>query len=364
MKKYLIAILCLTALALTLAGCRSGNAPEDPSAAAEITTEEETEMQTEADTEVTTEEETEAETEPLKYYICLTTGNLTEDVKGVYDTLDEAMEAYKSVKPYLGYRICDSDGNFVHANYTELQSDLLREAKAITQYIRKNKFKYGDAPYNPAMNHDAKIVSCDRLVCWIYYNAGFTDQPKQSGLVVSNFADWCEEHGFEKITRVEDLQPGDLVGVFPSDNGKYPKHVFMYAGVGKINEKNPSQSTYYRYDAGSDTRIQSNQPFCEPIVDFMFGYRPVWHTGSISKSDGTTVTLDAGSAAKLYTLAAELDWRREKYSEDWEYKLVIDGEEYAYDPEHFEFGCKATGKSSPLTADQKRIMKDVIKLVK
>ena len=177
-----------------------------------------------------------------------------------------------------GYRVYDDNGNMVYCTYTLLQSDILREAKWVTDYVRVNKFKYGDAPINPAYDHEAKLVSCDRLVDWVLYRVGFTDQVERQGMVVyfannrqRDLADWCEDHSFIRIEDPALLQPGDVVFVHPhtSSSGKtYPGHTFVFGGF------SGSTAESYRYDCGSDARIQSVQPFYEPLINFMFAYRP------------------------------------------------------------------------------------------
>jgi len=150
---------------------------------------------------------------------------------------------------------------------------LLSEAKSVTDYARANNFIYGDAPINPAINHDAKIVSCDRCVGWFLYNMGYTDQPYVQGIVVRDFPAWCERHGFKKITNMSELKAGDVVFVNPEPNGN-PAHVFLLG--------NPvGNGMWERYDCGSIYRIRltnqyssySSQPFKEGISNFMFAYR-------------------------------------------------------------------------------------------
>ena len=223
---------------------------------------------------------TEARNRKLKddYYVCLKFDN--EDFFGKYGQIDNVLYHGKdlkmakgicSINKVLGYRVCDKKGNTIFTPYTELQCDLLREAKWVTDYVRVNSFTYGDAPINPAINHDAKKVSCDRLCTWVLYRLGFTEgQPYVQGLVVSNIFDWAEEQGFQKITDPADLQPGDIVGVRPSKNGAYPQHVFIHAG--QISGEDS------RYDCGTDKRIQSFQPSVEKLNTsgkFMVAYRPV-----------------------------------------------------------------------------------------
>ncbi len=208
----------------------------------------------------------EAETEgPLLYYVC----NVTEDPVGTafrapYETLDAAISLCDRLAAQ-GYRVVSSRGELVYAPYTELQCDILRECKWVTDYVRENGFVYGDAAINPAISHRDKKVSCDRLVCWVMYRVGFTEQPRTQGVVVSAMASWCERNDFHRVTRVEDLQPGDIVLV--NWNGSYPAHTFIYAG------ESGTAGQYYRYDCGSNTRIQSVQPSCEPLTGFWRAYR-------------------------------------------------------------------------------------------
>ena len=155
----------------------------------------------------------------------------------------------------------------------EWVNNLLKEAKEVTDYIRDNDFSYGDAPINPAFNHDAKLASCDRCVDWFLFNAGFTEQKYEQGLVVRDMAPWLEEQGFKKITNQSELKAGDIVFTNPEADG-VPAHVFLLG--------NPiGNGVWERYDCGSEERIRltgqyssySSQPFQEEIVNFVYAYR-------------------------------------------------------------------------------------------
>ena len=218
-----------------------------------------------------------AKPEPVEkgYYVCLYEDRLhipKNNVKGsVYESLEDAVEACDKQKKY-GYRVADENGKVVYTPYTLLQCDLLREGHYITEYARKTKFKYGDSCTNPGINHRPLRTSCDRLVDWILYRTGFTDQPLVQGCVVSNLVTWCRSRGFKKITNLEDLQPGDIIFVRPAADGG-PQHTFMIAS--EVDKKGNS----LRYDHGSDTRIMSRQPsselFDKPEAPFIYAYRPV-----------------------------------------------------------------------------------------
>ena len=161
---------------------------------------------------------------------------------------------------------------------TPLQEAILREAKWVTDFVRENGFSYGDAPVNPAIDHAAKLVSCDRLVDWVLYRVGYTDQVERQGMVVYHATEqkrdlpgWCELQGFKKITVPGDLEPGDVVFVRPCTSSAgvvYPGHTFIFAGFADDGVNS------YRYDCGKIERIRSVQPSCEPLNDFMFAFRP------------------------------------------------------------------------------------------
>ncbi len=253
--------LVLLAICLCFAGC-DGGAGEPETTASEVSAAPET-------TETVTEPPTVAETEPepVVYYVC----NKSEDPIGTatksFDSLSRAINYCNRVKQE-GYRVVSSEGEVCYLPYTELQCDILRECKYVTDFVRERKFTYGNAPINPAISWRDRLVSCDRFACWALYNVGFTDQPRQTGVVVSVLHTWCEANGFERIDREEDLQPGDVVLV--NFNGSYALHTFIHAGsVGR------SGAPYYRYDCGSNARIQSVQPSKEPIYQFWRAYRPV-----------------------------------------------------------------------------------------
>ena len=208
------------------------------------------------------------------YYVCLyedrlhlPEGNVTGKV---YASLESAAKRCDRMKQY-GYRVANEKGEIVYAPYSLLQCNLLREAKFVTEYAKEQKFQYGDSCTNPGINHRPHYTSCDRLVDWILYRAGFTDQPLVQGFVVSNLHEWCREIGFQRITRIEDLQAGDIVFVNPASDGG-PMHVYMLGS-------DADGGHALRYDHGSNSRIMADQPTDEPIsygsAPFLFAYRPV-----------------------------------------------------------------------------------------
>lgn len=187
-----------------------------------------------------------------------------------FDTLEEA-KAYAVENIRFGTLVSEEGSTeTVYAPYGEWVSQIMRHAKAVADYVRDQEFCYGDAPINPAINHEAKLVSCDRFVGWVLYRLGYTDQPYKQGLCVSGpvMTNWCIDHNFERIGSVSELQPGDIC--FTKKNAvDCPGHTFLYAGT----SENPEN--FYRYDCGRVERIRSTQPSCEPLTDaeFLYGYR-------------------------------------------------------------------------------------------
>lgn len=216
-----------------------------------------------------------------------------------YASYDEAVKkANDSKLAAEGYAVYTSDGEFVYSKYNEFVSALLAASKHITDYIKDAGYTYGSAAKNPAITYykrieskrgssGEKIVSCDRFVGWALYDVGFTDQPEDGGMYVygnSNNRDhhlglFLEKYGWTRIEDSTDIQAGDIIFVRKAyANGEmYGAHVFICAG-----KTNDGRSSYYRYDCGSNDRVnctggyasyRSGQPFKEGISDFAYSYR-------------------------------------------------------------------------------------------
>ncbi len=199
-----------------------------------------------------------------------------------FESYEEA-KAFADGKAVYGGHVLDSLGRPVYYPYGEVGSKLLLFGKQIADLVRAENFVYGHAPINPAYNHDARTVSCDRFVDWVLFEAGYMDQHIQYGMCVSSpgLTKWCIAHDFEKIESKDDLLPGDIIFTREGKGG-HPYHVFLHAGYAEDGKA-------YRYDCGSRNRIRCakdegygpdytayaeiGQPFCEPIEDFMYAYR-------------------------------------------------------------------------------------------
>lgn len=205
------------------------------------------------------------------YYVRKIPERLGLEGEPEYMLMDDLGSAKKYVDENAQYGciVVNEKMEYIYSPCGQLGSDICYQAKIVCDYIRDENFRYGNAMINPAFDCSEKTVSCDRLVDWVLYRVGFTDQPYQNGKCVSGpwLTNWCIDQGFKKISKVSELQAGDIIFVRRNSNGD-PLHTFIFSG------ETDSKGIFYRYDAGSDTRIQSTQPFSEAISEFMYGYRP------------------------------------------------------------------------------------------
>lgn len=205
---------------------------------------------------------------------------------GAFDNLDDAQKALEGIKQ-LGYIIYDSKNQIEYCPFESVaQSKILYQAKYVADFVRENGFTYGDAQVNPSYDQGKteKKVSCDRYVAWVVFLAGYTKANYEDSRLnlygEKNLENYLKENNFVKITDIDDVQGGDIIFVgdsqehYPNLQGHwldYPDHVFICAGKSQSGQ-------YYRYDAGSNARLQSVQPSDEPLEylpdkNFRYAYR-------------------------------------------------------------------------------------------
>ncbi len=233
---------------------------------------------------------------------------------GTYTSLATAQSVANS-KVQLGYVVYDSNGKFVYTPATSLNaSKILWEAKGVADYQRVNGFVYGDAKANPFYDKSERVVSCDRFVGWALGNAGYINgQPATRGLPLPGhnldlnygaLETFLKINGFTKITNINEVKAGDIVFVGYCTNHTYlapqyrtyPQHVFICAS-------NYTGGNTYRYDAGSLTRIRSNQPFYEPLNYasnvFRFAYRAP-ASGNTGSTGNTAVSINSSQKSLVF----------------------------------------------------------------
>ncbi len=303
MKKLLAMILLLSCAVLPACDGGAGSAEsttpttEAATESVEISTESDTKAaETETTAPATETEATETETEaPMKemFYV-RTPKQPPEQTKITYpvyefESYDEAVaKADDKRLAAMGYAVYGEGGEFLYGLNNEYVTNMMFTAKYIVDFARENDYVYGSAATNPGWTFfsflkrgklSEKVVSCDRFVGWVLYEMGYTDQPKNAGMFVwanansqeHNLMVYLEKHNYERIDNTTDFKAGDIVFVRPttsSGGSPYGAHVFICAGsAGQARQ-------FYRYDHGSDTRIQSVQPSREGISELFCVYRP------------------------------------------------------------------------------------------
>lgn len=227
---------------------------------------------------------------------------------GTYDSLATAKSVANSKVQY-GYVVYDSNGKYVYTPATSLNaSKILWNAKNAADYMRTHNFIYGNATKNQYYNKSERIVSCDRFVGWALGDAGYVNgQPATAGLNLYGHKNdlgygcletFLKQHGFTKITDINQVKAGDIIfvgysyvhTVLSQSMRQYPQHVFIAASGYAEGGGNA-----YRYDAGSNNRIRTVQPTYEPLNYssnvFRFAYRaPATGNNSPAPSGGTAST--------------------------------------------------------------------------
>lgn len=223
------------------------------------------------------------------FYLYVPFHGLESRLPMVYEDYDVACrEADKRLR--YGYAVCNEDGEFLYSPAgSPVASHILYHAKGVADHMRLYAYTYGDADKNPALDKNSenpeKLVSCDRFCAWSLYEAGYTEhQPLTKGLPLyfsPNLEEFLILHGFTRIESAAEVRPGDLIfegdsyhmpPALPEKYRAYPRHVYIHAGPAY-------DGLFYRYDAGSNYRIQYVQPMVERMEKpeqrrfFRFAYR-------------------------------------------------------------------------------------------
>ncbi len=308
MKRFIAMMLLLFTLATV--SC-NGNGDDTSAQVTESGTSADT---TSADT--TSADTTEATPTDTLYYVRTPEQPPHEELQREVYTFESYEDACAKAQDHFlaatGYAVYSADGEFLYGVHDELVTTIMYNGKLVCDYIDMNEYTYGNAGINPAITYlkrtypseygrpsREKLVSCDRLVDWILYLSGFTDQPETNGPHINGLDDptygsvgWCKAQGFERIDNQDDLQAGDIVFVFPKPNNPdFPQHVFLFAG----DTERSKRGIFYRYDGGSDDRLrlegsfasysEVGQPTKDTVTGFMYAYRPV--ASALTNADTT-----------------------------------------------------------------------------
>ena len=172
-------------------------------------------------------------------------------------------------------------------NFTS--AEFLANAKKIADFVRKNGFKYGNAAFLPSLYYpNEKYVSCDRFVDMVLWKSGLKNVGNRN---VGNLEAYFKSINCKKITNKSNVAAGDIIF--------FDGHIFILG--------NKKGNSYERYDCGTNTRIQSNQPFVEGIDGFIFAYRLPFKTNSGTKDSTETRLVKSGQTHLNNYIGAKLE---------------------------------------------------------
>ena len=129
-------------------------------------------------------------------------------------------------------------------------NSFLNACKKVMDTARAGKYAYGNSTTTPPTAD--KKISCDRLIAKALYDLGFKDQRK-GGETCGTLDTYLQKHGFVRSTKAKDIKKGSIVLVQATDKD-YTSHAFVCVSYDAKNWKTD------RYDAGSQTRINTQQP--------------------------------------------------------------------------------------------------------
>lgn len=135
--------------------------------------------------------------------------------------------------------------------------DVLASADRTARKYKEKKYIWGSADIAPWLQPEIFKASCDRGLDESFSGAGVPLGNRETWMIVARLI----ELGGVKITDLKQVRAGDVVLL-------NSWHIFLAASGRDAN------GNYKRYDFGSTARMQSDQPFTEPIINFMFAIRP------------------------------------------------------------------------------------------
>ena len=183
-------------------------------------------------------------------------GHNCGEVDGVYGNQTE--NAVKSFQASIGY---ETDGVYgpntkkaletaYNARGTLTVPKILSGSKDVMDTARVERYTYGDSHAIPPTSD--KVISCDRMIDKMLWDAGYTDQ-RPGGEVVSTLDGWLTKHGFVRSTSPKDIKKGSILLV-KAKSSKTITHAFV------VVRFDPDTWKTDRYDAGTQKRIETVQP--------------------------------------------------------------------------------------------------------
>ena len=170
-------------------------------------------------------------------------------------------------------KVIEKSSNFTNlilrnSNLTNGQG-LVEVAKRCHDAIAQSgRFSYGATSGGiPIDINIDTTVDCSGYVSWVLYEAGYEDMAGgQHNTNNSSFGAYGKDKGWDVITNIDELEPGDICFWGGSLDGANPYHVNIYVG------EESGKKLYY--DCGSQSAIDALDPIEYVGDDFGYAFRP------------------------------------------------------------------------------------------
>ena len=156
---------------------------------------------------------------------------------------------------------------------------------------QSGRFSYGATSGGiPIDVNTDTTVDCSGYVSWVLYEAGYKDMAGgQHNTNNSSFGAYGKDKGWDVITNIDELEPGDICFWGGTLDGANPYHVNIYVG------EESGKKLYY--DCGDQSAINALDPIAYVANDFGYAFRP---NDEIAKALSPETTDDLKTKIKDY----------------------------------------------------------------
>ena len=131
----------------------------------------------------------------------------------------------------------------------------MKAITAVISLVKKDNFTYGNSTTKPPCQQENGIryISCDRLISFALWEMGYKNQPAGGAAIHSSpsIISFLRELGFKESFDIGSIKRGSIVFT------RNDEHVFVIDHI--------SNGKYYRYDTGSQNRINEIKAGLQPI---------------------------------------------------------------------------------------------------
>ena len=143
------------------------------------------------------------------------------------------------------------------------QLDLRKAVNKVYMMAHNSHYRYGDSHAMPPCSDG--VISCDRLIARALWDLGYHDQPYKNGstcgMTVCDMDTYLLEKGWRKVLKTMYLTHGDVVLMSPTSKTPTQGSKIDASWHTFLIDQFYSKNKIWKYDTGSQQKIQQNQPF-------------------------------------------------------------------------------------------------------